>query len=57
MGPRLLQRVDTHGDRAVFPAEVVSRASDTPTPATSGRASNKTFQVDVSWIVLPLSRS
>jgi hypothetical protein len=54
MGPRLLQRVDTHGDRAVYPAEVVPSASDTGAPATSGRASNRAIPVDASWIVLPL---
>jgi hypothetical protein len=54
MGPRLLQRVDTHGDRAVYPAEVVPSASDAPALETSGRAWNKSLQVDASWIALPL---
>jgi len=54
MRPRPLQRVDTPGDRAVYPAEVVPSASDTPVPEMSGRASNRTMRVDASWIVLPL---
>ena len=54
MGPRLLQRVGTHRDRAVYPAEVVPSASDTPAPETSGRASTGTIRIDSSWIVLPL---
>ena len=54
MGPRLVQRVDTHDGLAVHPAGVVSAARDTPTPATSGRASNRAIPIDASWIVLPL---
>ena len=54
MGPRLVQRVDTHDDRAVHPAGVVSAAPDTPTPATSGRASHSAIPIDASWIALPL---
>ena len=53
MGPRLVQRVDTHDGRAVPLAEVVPNASDRPALATSGRASNRTIPIDVSWIVLP----
>ena len=52
MGPRLLQRVDTHGHHAEYPAAVVPSASDAP--ETSGPGSNRTIQVDASWIVLPL---
>jgi hypothetical protein len=54
MRPRLLPRVDTHDDLAARPTEVVSSASDTPAPATSGRASSKTIHIDPSWVVLPL---
>jgi PEGA domain len=54
MGPRRLQRVGTHDKLAVYPAEAIPSASDTPPPETSGRASNRTIQVDASWIVLPL---
>jgi len=54
MGPRLVQRIATRDEGAVHPGEVVASGSDTPTPVTSGRASNKTIQVDTSWIALPL---
>jgi len=54
MAPRLVQRVDTHDGLAVHSADVVSSARDTPTPATSGRASNRAIRIDASWIVLPL---
>ena len=54
MGPRLLQRVDTHDDLAARPTEVAPSASDTPAPETPGRASIKTIRIDPSWVVLPL---
>ena len=51
MGPRLLQRVDTHEDLAVHPADVVPSASDTRAPGTSSRASTRTIRIDSSWMV------
>lgn len=54
MGPRLLPRVRTHDDLAVYPREAVPTASDTPASEIFNRASKKTVHVDSSWIVLTL---